>query len=122
MSVARVTGLPSAGTAPSPVLSSQSVVLPMHGEDHDRGDDLRRLAELLAVDQQIAEPFGGAEELGRDHEHPAEPEPGAQRDHIGRQHGGQQDAPHHRVPERRKTRPTSTILRSTESIAPITPR
>ena len=26
-------------------------------EGHDGGDDLRRLAELLAVDQQIAEPF-----------------------------------------------------------------
>lgn len=27
-----------------------------HGEDHDRRDDLRRLAKLLPVDQQEAEP------------------------------------------------------------------
>ena len=66
-----------------------------NGEGDDRGDDLRRLAELLAVDQQKAETGRGAQEFGRDHEHPAEPEPGAQRDHIGRHHRRQQDAPHH---------------------------
>ena len=93
-----------------------------HGEGDDRGDDLRRLAELLAVDQEIAEAFRGAHELGRHHEHPAEPEPGAQRDHVGRQHRGKQDAADHGGPDRRKTRPTSTILRSTDSTAPITPR
>ncbi len=73
-----------------------------------------RLAELLAVDQQIAEPLGRAHEFGRDHEHPAEPE-------------ARRAAPRHRPaappaagcaapcarPDRRKTRPTSTILRST---------
>ena len=32
-----------------------------HRECDDGGDDLRRLAELLAVDQEIAEPFGGAQ-------------------------------------------------------------
>ena len=29
---------------------------------------------MLAVDQEIAEPFGSAHEFGGDHEHPAEPE------------------------------------------------
>ncbi len=69
-----------------------------NGEDHDRGQDLRGLAELLAVDQEIAEPFGGAHEFGGDHEHPAQPKADPQRDHIGRQHRGQQDAPDHRRP------------------------
>ena len=59
------------------------------GEDHDRGDDLRGLAELLAVDQEIAEAFGRAHEFGGDHEHPAQAKPDAQRHHIGRQHGRQ---------------------------------
>ena len=58
-----------------------------HREGDDRGDDLRRLAELLAVDEQIAEAFGRAHEFGGDDEHPAEAEAGAQRHHVGRQHG-----------------------------------
>ena len=66
------------------------------GEDHDRRDDLRGLAQLLAVDQEIAEPFGRAHEFGGDHEHPAQPKPDAQRNHIGRQHRRQQNAPDHR--------------------------
>ena len=65
-------------------------------KDHDRGQNLRRLAELLAVDQEIAEPFGRAHEFGGDDEHPAETETDAQRHHIGRQHRGQQDAADHR--------------------------
>ena len=93
------------------------------GEDHDGGEDLRGLAELLAVDQEIAEPFGRAHEFGGDDEHPAQTKADAQRHHIGRQHRGQQDAAdHRRAAESRKVRPTSTILRSTERIAPITPR
>ena len=67
-------------------------------EDHDRRQDLRGLAELLAVDQEIAEPFGRAHEFGGDHEHPAQPKPDAQRHDIGRQHRGQQDAADHRRP------------------------
>ena len=69
--------------------------LAQHGKGQDRRDDLGGFAELLAVDQQIAEAFGRAHELGGDHEHPAQAEPRAQRDHIGRQHRRQQDAPHH---------------------------
>jgi hypothetical protein len=66
-----------------------------HRERDDRGDDLRRLAQLLPVDEEESEPLGGAHELGRHHEHPAEAEPRAWRDDIGRQHRGQQDASHH---------------------------
>src|SRR5580704_14203975 len=65
------------------------------GEGDDGGDDLRRLAELLAVDQQIAETFGSAHQLGGDDEHPAETEARPQRNHIGRQNRRQQNAAHH---------------------------
>src|SRR3954447_17952741 len=50
--------------------------LAKHCEGQDRGHDLRRFAELLAVDQQVTEPFGGAHELGRDDEHPPKAKPG----------------------------------------------
>ena len=40
-------------------------------------------------------PGRGAQEFGRHHEHPAETEARAQREHVGRHHRRQQDAPHH---------------------------
>src|SRR5262249_55790180 len=51
---------------------------PIGGRTHDRerddgGDDFGRLAELLAVDQEIAEAFGCAHQFGGDDEHPTEP-------------------------------------------------
>ena len=67
-------------------------------EDHDRSEDLRRLAELLAVQQEIAEALGGADQFGRDHEHPSQAKPDPQRHHIGRQHRRQQDAADHGRP------------------------
>ena len=75
----RRTILPGAGKVALDATSSASVALPMCRENQDRGDDLVGLAELLAVDKEIAEPLGRAHELGRDHEHPAESETGAQR-------------------------------------------
>ncbi len=45
------------------------------GEDEDDGHDLGRLADLLAIDEQIAQAFGRTHELGGDDEHPAEAEP-----------------------------------------------
>jgi hypothetical protein len=64
-------------------------------EDDNGRENLRGLAELLTVNQEIAESFGGAHELGRDHKHPAKAKANPQRDDIGRQHGRQQDASDH---------------------------
>ena len=94
-SPARRSGLPSAGTASKRAPEAVGG-LAEDREGDDRGDDLRGLAELLAVDQQKAKALRGAQEFGRDHEHPAKPQPGAQRDHVGRQHRRQQDAADHR--------------------------
>src|SRR5262249_578576 len=50
-----------------------------YSKHHNGRDDLRRLAELLAVDQQITEPLGGPKQFGGDDEHPAKPKARAQR-------------------------------------------
>ena len=50
---------------------SQSVVLPRIAKITIAATDLRRLAKAAGtVDQEIAEAFGRAHELGRDDEHP----------------------------------------------------
>src|SRR6266851_4588041 len=67
-----------------------------HGESENGGEDLLGLAELLAVDQEIAEALGGAHEFGGDHEHPPEPEPRPQAHDIFGQDRRQQDSPHQR--------------------------
>src|SRR5262245_30424177 len=69
--------------------------LPDQCEGDNSGNDLRRLAELLAIDQQETKAFRCAHELGRNHEHPTEPEAGTQRDHVGWQHCRKQDPPDH---------------------------
>jgi hypothetical protein len=72
-----------------------TIQLAEQGKGHDRGDDLGGLAQLLAVDQQIAEPFGGAHELGGHDEHPAEPQAGPERNDVGGRDCRQQNTPHH---------------------------
>src|SRR5260221_13809715 len=61
-------------------------------EQHNRGDDHRRTAGHLAVDEEEAEPLARPHELGGENEHPAETEPAAQAGNIGRQRRRQEDA------------------------------
>ena len=65
-----------------------------YGEGEDGTDDLVGLAELLPVDEQVAEAFGRAHEFGGDHEHPSQAEPLPQAHDIGGQNRRQQNAPH----------------------------
>jgi hypothetical protein len=72
-----LTPLAAEGVLPAQQRRGRELDQPVGGlaqncKNHDRRQDLRRLAELLAVEQQIAETFGGAHQFGRDHEHPAQ--------------------------------------------------
>ena len=92
-------------------------------EGDDRRQDVIGPAHLLAVDQQITQALRRAHDFGRDHEHESEAEARAQGDQ------GLWQAPPaagYAAPSQaatdRKTRPTSMSLRSTDRMAPATPR
>ena len=88
-------GPASAGTASTASDDQPVGDLAENGEGDDGGDDLRRLAELLAVDQQIAEPSEAPMNSAATTNIQPSPSPERSDDHVGRQHRRQQDAAHH---------------------------
>jgi hypothetical protein len=67
--------------------------LAQQGEGDDGGENLVRLAELLPIDEKVAQPFRRAHELRRHDEHETKAEAGAQRHECRREYRRKENAP-----------------------------
>src|ERR1700751_5606164 len=82
---------------PRPSALATEAVLPRYQRTGRQEEQpIAELAEHLAIDQESPHPFRGAHELGRDDEHPAEPEPRPEARDIGGQDRRQENTPRQR--------------------------